>query len=569
MPHGSTLPSALRLVPAWLFLNLVINTDYPVGPLTFLDALRPSLEVWGLLLVLSSWAVLRSGPSTALPASFVVLFVLMRLFRTGEVLMPLYFSRPFNLYIDSGYLPDLIHLLGRSFAQKNLWLTGGAAIGGITLLILGIHKAFQAALESFSSRRLRRIFWGFTAVLALWIASFPQSMSPYHAGVHPTTCFPRLMEEAAFLTRIGDLRREWESAVQTAAARIRPCPTSLAGLDKADVYLFIIESYGATLFDVNRHAGEFLPVIRDFEAAMNRDGFAMCSHYLKSPTFGGSSWLAFGTLESGIRISDQIRYDFLLKSTVQPLAAYFNDAGYRTVSVMPGTTMDWPEGRYFQYNQTYYAKDLDYRGPPFSWSPMPDQFVIKVVHEREIAQRERPLLIRFLLTSTHAPFNNQPTFLSEWTDIGDGDIYHHRRPVSFSVNWPDMSEAGKAYLSAMRYDFTVLQDYLCRFVKDGALIVILGDHQPIAPVTGPNASSCVPIHVISRNRTLLDAFGRMGYNSGMVPGSKAGEAKAMEDFLADFLNAFGTQGPTNSPDPTNSEHSGTWLRGYGKYTRGG
>ncbi len=69
MPHRTALQSALQLVLAWLFLNLVINTDYPEALPTFLDALRPSLEVWGLLLALSCRAAFRSGPSTALRVS--------------------------------------------------------------------------------------------------------------------------------------------------------------------------------------------------------------------------------------------------------------------------------------------------------------------------------------------------------------------------------------------------------------------------------------------------------------------------------------------------------------------
>ena len=440
--------------------------------------------------------------------------------------------------------------MGRSFAWQDLLIFGGAAAALVTLLLLGIHKAFQVALEAFSSVRLRRIFWGLTAAQVVWVVFFPQSINPYHAGVHPTTCTPRLLEEAAFITRIGDLRREWDSDVQTAAARIPQYSASLAGLEKTDVYLFIIESYGETLFDETRHAGEFLPLIRAFETALSRAGFAVYSHYLESPTSGGSSWLAFGTLESGIRIPDQLRYDFLLKSGVRPLAATFNGAGYRTVSVMPGTTMEWPEGRYFQYTQTYYAKDLDYRGPSFNWSPMPDQFVIQAVHQREIAQRNQPLFIRYMLTSTHAPFNLQPPFFPNWTDIGDGEIYHHRQPVTFSVNWPDMSQAGKAYLASMRYEFRVLQDYLCRFVEDEALIIILGDHQPIAPVAGSDASACVPVHVISRNRTFLEPFAKMGYTPGMVPGRGVPTGRGMQDFLADFIRAFGANGPEGSPDPS-------------------
>jgi hypothetical protein len=542
MPLGTVMQCALRLILAWLFLNLAINTDYPETPPSLLDALRPSLEVWALLLASSLWAAFKGVPSRRVSLPLVLIFVLLRLFRIGDVVMPLYFSRPFNLYIDSGYVPDLIHLLGRSFDPRSLVLYGTAAAVLATGFFWGVHKAFEIALEAFSTRCLRRLFWGLAAIQTVWVCFFPHVLDPFNAGFHPTTCSPRLVEEASFIAKIGTIERQWVSDVQTAVSRIPPFPAPLAGLERSDVHLFFIESYGETLFDDTRHAKEFLPMLRTLETTLSRAGFAACSRFLESPTSGGSSWLAFGTLESGVWIPDQLRYELLLKSEVPPLAAYFNRAGYRTLSVMPGTTMPWPEGRYFQYARTYDAKDLGYQGPPFGWSPMPDQFVIQTVYAREIARRSQPLFIRTLLTSTHAPFNRQPPYLPNWNEIGAGEIYHRLPAVTFSVNWPDMSEAGIAYLASMRYDFTVLGDALSRYVQGGALVIILGDHQPIAQITGPAASARVPVHVLSRNRALLRPFFHMGYTSGMVPDPAPPVEKGMQDFLSDFLIAFSTLG---------------------------
>ena len=99
------------------------------------------------------------------------------------------------------------------------------------------------------------------------------------------------------------------------------------------------------------------------------------------------------------------------------------------------------------------------------------------------------------------------------------------------------SQAGAAYLAAMRYEFSVLQNYLCHYVKDGALIIKLGGHQPIAQVTRPGTSARVPMRVISRNPALLDPFLRMGYAPGIAPDPSA-SPKGMQDFLMDFLSGF-------------------------------
>ncbi|MBI5589734.1 MAG: hypothetical protein HY881_04550 [Deltaproteobacteria bacterium] len=533
------LKLAVQLILAWLFLNLLINMDYPAPSFPSPELLKPSLEVWALLLALSILSVFKAADSVWIYVPMILAVVFLRLFRLGDTLMPAYFSRPFNLYIDSGYVPDLIHLLYHSQSLPRLMFYVLAAAMLLSALLWGIHKSLRLALRAFSAQRLRRLFWGLTALQAAWVGLYLYGIAPFGANFPAATCSPRLMEEAIFILKIGEIKREGLAAVQMAGSRIQPFTAPLAGLGKSDVYLIFIESYGETLFADTAHAREFAPTIRAFETALTRSGFTACSRFLQSPTFGGASWLGFGTLESGQWLPDQLRYNFLLNSRVAPLAEYFNRAGYRTISVMPGTTMPWPEGKYFEYTRTYYAKDLEYRGPPFAWSPMPDQYTLHFIYTREIAQRREPLFIRYMLTSSHAPFNTQPPYVQNWDEIGHGEIYQRIRPVTFSSDWPDLKEGGRAYETAICYDFTVLQDYLCSFVKDGALIIILGDHQPVVQITGPGASRLVPIHVISRNPALIDPFIRMGYAPGMIP-SHAPSVKGMDDFLADFLTAFST-----------------------------
>ena len=74
------------------------------------------------------------------------------------------------------------------------------------------------------------------------------------------------------------------------------------------VSIFIVESYGLTLYDTPRHAERFLPLAKAFDAAMERAGLKSYTSVMQFPTFGGTSWLAFGTLESGVWLPDQLHY---------------------------------------------------------------------------------------------------------------------------------------------------------------------------------------------------------------------------------------------------------------------
>ncbi|MFZ7128487.1 MAG: sulfatase-like hydrolase/transferase [Desulfobacterales bacterium] len=522
---------------AWVYLNAFINLDIPLRSQTPRQLLLPSLEVWALLLGLG-WIARRGvtfTPRLYLP--LMGLMILGRLFRLGDVIMPVYFNRPFNLYMDVGYLPGLAHLLVNSFSGRQLLWYGLATGALVAAAVLALWRSLRIAHRFFRNSSARSGFRGLTAAMALLVAA--DLFGPYPSGWRPpaTTITPRLAAEAAFILNIRKIRREGLSAVRMATARIPNYEAPLSRLDGSDMYLFLIESYGETLFGHPEHWSRFKPVADRFAATLARGGYRVCSRFMASPTFGGASWLAFGTLESGVWLPDQMRYNFLVASNVPPLAEFFERAGYRTVSVMPGTTMPWPEGRYFGYQRDYHARDLDYRGPAFGWSPMPDQFVLDRIHRTEILNARQPLFIRYVLVSSHAPFHQQPRYLEDWDRIGDGSVFHEMDPVVFPNNWPDLTGAFGAYLTAIRYELTVLGQYLTRYIHDDALIIIMGDHQPNAHLTGPAAAPLVPVHVISRSEKHLAAFHSSGWTPGIIPRNHPTQMR-LDAFLPDFLEGF-------------------------------
>jgi hypothetical protein len=49
------------------------------------------------------------------------------------------------------------------------------------------------------------------------------------------------------------------------------------------------------------------------------------------------------------------------------------------------------------------------------------------------------------------------------------------------------------------------------------VMILVGDHQPPAAVTGENASWDVPMHVIASRRQLLDRLLQHGFRKGLAP----------------------------------------------------
>jgi hypothetical protein len=113
------LPTLYFLL-AWMFLNVLINLNYPAREPNLVAPLMPSPEVWGLLLALCAavWLGMPFHPVLYLPLTMA--FIFFRLFRIGDVLMPIYFDRSFNLYLDIQRVPALIQFLYKAVSQWTL-----------------------------------------------------------------------------------------------------------------------------------------------------------------------------------------------------------------------------------------------------------------------------------------------------------------------------------------------------------------------------------------------------------------------------------------------------------------
>ena len=156
-----------------------------------------------------------------------------------------------------------------------------------------------------------------------------------------------------------------------------------------------VESYGK----VAVQDSSFSPRV---DAALDRGtqrlqaaGFSARSAFLTSPTFGGISWLAHSTMQSGVWVDSQRRYDQLVTSDRFTLSEAFKRAGWRTVDDVPSNNRDWPQGSsFYHYDKLYDRRNVGYRGPTFAYASMPDQYVLAALQRLELAKRRPPPRLR-------------------------------------------------------------------------------------------------------------------------------------------------------------------------------
>jgi len=531
------LASAVLFLVVWAALNALANVRFPsrdIGP--GLWFLLPSVDITVVLgiFALLGWRGVRVPVQVGW--LLAVLLIGVRIFRLSDGLIRLNYYRPVNLYLDLPLLPELARLLYTTVRLPRLLLGVGAVVLGLALLLSITTAAMTYAQRTLASGTLPRwlVVGGVGACLAL--TPLWPSYDLLHIGLFGQSVTPLLVEQVRFALAASALRQRKSADIASTQERLRTTAAGLEKLQRADVFIFFVESYGSTVFRRPAYAALIEPAMQQFADEMNRHGLVTTSAMLDSPTYGGGSWLAHATFAAGVSIKDGLEFAVLRQTDPAPhtLASFFRDAGYRTVLAQPGTTRPWPEGEVSGFARKYYSYDFSYQGPAFGWATMPDQFVIDFIHRQEVAHADRPLFVEYALVSSHAPWSEQVPLLDEWSRIGDGSVFHTVAPTVYPITWQNLEEGGPAYVASLIYDLAVLKQYIGRLADRRALFVVLGDHQPPGNVTDNDPSPAVPIHLISRDQSLIDRFAVEGYVAGMNP-PPTGAVAGMDTFLASFL----------------------------------
>jgi hypothetical protein len=438
------------------------------------------------------------------------------------------FNRPFNPVDDWGYtgigIETLRDAIGRSHANLTIAV---AVLLGATVLVLPVPALLRVTRVAAGHRS-----WALPAAAVLgvvWVAlrafgAPAASTSAAALAVHEVKTVRTSLQGHAILAR--DIARD--------RFRATPGDRLLTGLRGKDVLLLFAESYGRVAVQGSSFSPQVDSVLDQGTAQLKAAGFSARSAFLTSPTFGGISWLAHSTLQSGVRIDSQRRYDQLVQSDRFTLSQAFGRAGWRTVDDVPSNNRTWQAGSsFYHYDKVYDRRNVGYRGPRFAYASMPDQYVLLALHRLELSQRHRrPLFAEVDLVSSHVPWTRIPR-LVPWEDVGDGSIFH-RLPLQESDG------ARTDYGRSIQYTLSSIVSYVQRYGDDKLVLVVLGDHQPDTIVTGQGAGHDVPISVIAHDPKVLDRIAGWGWQDGLRPSPQA-PVWPMEAFRDRFLGAYGPQ----------------------------
>jgi hypothetical protein len=309
-----------------------------------------------------------------------------------------------------------------------------------------------------------------------------------------------------------------------------------------DVLVVFVESYGQVADQGTPFSAAVDAAVRQDTAALRAAGFSARSAWMTSPTFGGISWLAHSTLESGLWVDNQQRYGQLTASDRFTLLSAFQRAGWRTVVDIPSSPRPWLQGRdFYHFDEMYGINDVGYRGPHFSYAKIPDQYTLQAFSQRELARSHRlPVMAEIDLDSSHTPWAPLPSMVP-WRDLGHGTIYAPMaadRPGP-NVVWKSAGSVQAAYGQSIQYSMAALTSWIQRIHDKNLVVIALGDHQPATIVSGDSANHEVPIMVIAHDPQVIAALDPWRWDAGLLPSPKA-PVWPMSAFRNRFLDAYGT-----------------------------
>jgi phosphatidylglycerophosphate synthase len=449
-------------------------------------------------------------------------------------------DRPFNPVLDWSNLTPAIGVVRDSIgsgATAALLVLVGL---GLVLLVATV-AASAVRLSTVTARHRLGSTRGLAALGVAWAvsAALTLQLAPGAPLASLGTARLAVAQVRDAQTAVLDQQR-FETAIHSADPQAAmPASQLLSGLRGKDVLVVFVESYGQVAVQGTSFSPGVDAVLRSGTNTLARAGFSARSAFLDSPTFGGISWLAHSTLQSGLWVDNPKRYDQLMNSDRLTLSTAFGKAGWRTVSDIPSDDREWPDGgSFYHYDQLYDRRDVGYHGPTFSYASMPDQFTLAAFGQRELAAGHRPVMAEIDLVSSHTPWTPLPKMVP-WDQLGDGSIFDPMpaQGLSPGVAWRNTETVRQLYGQSVQYSLDALVSWITRVHDDNLVLVVLGDHQPATTVSGSGANHQVPISIVAHDPAVLARTASWQWQDGLLP-SPSAPVWPMDSFRNRFLDAF-------------------------------
>ncbi len=267
-------------------------------------------------------------------------------------------------------------------------------------------------------------------------------------------------------------------------------------LRRPDIFLFEVESYGATLWADDDYAQARQGLMGRVRSQLDELQLPMFTRFATAPVYGGGSWMSKASALSGMKIETHSTYSAWRQLAKQypHLIAYLNRNDYYTLAVQPGSL--WVAGLY-DYDDVIVRSDFSYDGSFYGFGHVPDQWALDYAFTHYWDPQPSPRLFHFSNVSTHFAWESPPRITEVVADLEKPQpSFLETRPdyVELSLTVPQGRK--RDYFVTVAYEWELLLDAFQHRVEPGFIALIYGDHQPPFIADG-HGDHDVMMHVIT------------------------------------------------------------------------
>ena len=281
---------------------------------------------------------------------------------------------------------------------------------------------------------------------------------------------------------------------------------------RPDIFLFEVESYGATLWADEDYAVARQGLMRRVQSQLDELRLLMFTRFATAPVYGGGSWMSKASALSGMKIETHSAYSAWrrLASRYPHLIAYLNRHGYYTLAVQPGSL--WVAGLY-DYDDVLVRRDFSYDGPFYGFGHVPDQWALEYAFRNYWSQKPRPRLFHFSNVSTHFAWEPPPRITEDVAELeAPQPSFLETRPdyVELALTVPQGRK--RNYFVTVAYEWELLLETFRHRVEPGFIALIYGDHQPPFIASG-RGDHDVMVHVVTDISDLPGPLAASGFSA--------------------------------------------------------
>ncbi len=506
------------------------------------------LALVGIGLVLPPW------PRRAVAIGAGVAFGLLVIVKMLNMGFYLELDRAFDPVIDWGDLGPAVGVvrdsIGSTATDAALVLLGVALV-----LLVAAVTASTVRISNVTARHRSLSARAVAGLAVLWVVSAAVSLDVVPGAPVASSSAAGLVvaqvREAE--TALQDQRR-FETAINSPDPYAGiPASDLLSGLRGKDVVIVFVESYG----QVAVHGTSFSPgvdaVLRQGSATLARAGVSPAAPTSTPPPSAASAGSPDSTLQSGLWVDNQQRYDQLMGTNRFTLTGAFHQAGWRTVSDIPSDDEPWADGKSFYHFDKFYNRlNVGYHGPTFSYASMPDQYTLAKLQQNELEPGHRPVMAEVDTVSSHIPWTPLPRMVP-WNKLGDGSIFDPMpgQGLPADVAWRNTGTVRRLYGQSIQYSMRALVWWVTHMNDRNLVLVLMGDHQPTTTISGYGANHEVPVTFIAHDPAVVSRISPWHWQDGLLPGHDA-PLWSMAAFRNRFLDTFSTSSVA-VPLPSNNQ----------------